>query len=194
MTNPSLQHLFFIIIGPSGSGKTKVAEAVFPKDYKVISHTTRPKRLGEQEGVDYYFETQEQFQNLIQSNALAEYDTYNGQKYGVGIDELLRKTSKHCAYDVLTFQGFEAIEKLFKPMVVPIFLDVSKENVLTRLQERGDLPEIIKERSALYDQEIKNKEKIIHYPQHFIIDANQPFDCVVKSLAHIVEECIKKHD
>lgn len=191
MKKASLHHLFFIIIGPSGSGKTKVAEAVFPKEYKVISHTTRPKRTGEQEGTDYYFETQQHFQQLIESKALAEYDTYNEQKYGVGIDELLRRTTEHYAYDVLTFQGFQAIEALFKPMVIPIFLDVSKENVIARLQERGELPEIIKERSALYDQEIQNKEKIIRYSPHFIIDANQPFEHVVNTLKQIIDISIK---
>ena len=50
-----LQHPFFVIMGPSGSGKTAITSKVFPKNYKVISHTTRKKRLDEVDGVDYYF-------------------------------------------------------------------------------------------------------------------------------------------
>ena len=57
-----LQHPFFVIMGPSGSGKTAITSKVFPKNYKVISHTTRKKRLDEVDGVDYYFETKASFQ------------------------------------------------------------------------------------------------------------------------------------
>jgi guanylate kinase len=193
MKTQALKHPFFVIIGPSGSGKTKVAEAVFPKEYKVISHTTRPQRVNEKQGIDYYFETQEHFDQLIRSKALAEFDTYNGYNYGVGIDELIMKTTAHPAYDVLTIQGFQAIEQLFKSLVIPIFLEVSKENMLARLQERGEAPTIIEERSALYEQEARNKELIKHYPTHFIVDANQPFSSVVKDVKEIVNNTLKNH-
>ncbi|WP_249921811.1 guanylate kinase [Enterococcus sp. 7F3_DIV0205] len=187
-----LKHPFFVIIGPSGSGKTKVAEAVFPSDYKVISHTTRPIRNDEKNGVDYYFETKEQFEKLLNDGALAEYDTYHGNQYGVGIEELIQKTSNHYAYDVLTFQGFQEIEKQFGYMVIPIFLDVSKKNVLSRLQSRQDDAEILKQRGELYDQDSYNINKVIAYSNHYIIDGNQSFEKVVRDVKQTVNEVVEK--
>ncbi|ALS01146.1 guanylate kinase [Enterococcus silesiacus] len=192
MERKKLKHPFFVIIGPSGSGKTRVAEAVFPSEYKVISHTTRPIRKEEVEGADYYFETEEGFQHLLNMNALAEFDTYHGNQYGVGIAELIQKTTDHYAYDVLTFKGFQKIEEQFGNMIIPIFLDVSKKNVLSRLQTRENDTILIKQRGALYTQESQNKNKIITYPNHSIINANQPFEKVVKEVEQAVNERIKK--
>lgn len=179
MTIAQLTYPFFVLIGPSGSGKTNVAEAVFPKEAKVISHTTRPKRPSEQAGVDYYFDSQEQFASLIQSNAFAEYDCYNGYYYGVSIEELLGKTANQAAFDVLTYQGYKQITTKFNGMIVPIFLDVSKENVQKRLNARGEHPDKIQERLALYEKDTQTKKKLIHQQQAFIIDANQSFEQVV---------------
>lgn len=186
MERKKLDYPFFVIIGPSGSGKTKVAEAVFNSKYKVISHTTRSIRKEEKDGVDYYFETKEQFEQLIDTGALAEHDTYHGNQYGVGIAELIQKTTDHYAYDVLTIKGFQEIEKQFGNMVIPIFLEVSKKNVLVRLQTREDDEAIITQRGALYDQEIQNKDKVITYPNSYIINANQSFENVVAEVKNVV--------
>lgn len=192
MTKKKLKHPFFVIIGPSGSGKTKVAEAVFPADYKVISHTTRPIRKEEIDGIDYYFETEQQFEQLIKNQALAEHDCYHGYQYGVGTFDLLEKTSDHYAFDVLTFNGFQEIEKIFGEQVIPIFLDVSKENVLSRLKEREENNELIEERLALYEQEVKNKGKISSYPNAHLVDADLSFEAVVKAVKQIVESRLDK--
>lgn len=188
MTIKKLKNPFFVIVGPSGSGKTRVAAAVFPKEYKIISHTTRPIRKEEQNGTDYYFETKESFLQLLNAGALAEHDVYHGHQYGVGIAELIEKTENHYAYDVLTIKGFQAIEKMFGHMVIPIFLEVSKENVFLRLQTREEDVELINERGALYDQEAKNKDRILEYPNHYIIDANQQFNDVVMEVERVVHE------
>lgn len=192
MKRKKLKYPFFVIIGPSGSGKTKVAEAVFPAEYKVISHTTRPIRNEEEDGQDYYFETKQRFEYLLNTGALAENDTYHGNQYGVGIAELIQKTTDHVAYDVLTINGFQAIEKQFGTMVIPIFLNVSKKNVLTRLQTREDNEKIIAQRGALYEQEIQYKNKVIGYPNYYIINADQSFEKVVKDVKCAVEEAVKR--
>lgn len=187
-----LNHPFFVIIGPSGSGKTRVAEAVFPVEYKVISYTTRPIRKEEQDGVDYYFKTKNDFRDLLCSEALAEFDTYHGNQYGVGILELINKTENHYAYDVLTIKGFQAIEKQFGNMVIPIFLEVSKKNVLSRLQIREENNKVVMERGALYDQESQNIDKLRAYQNYYLIDANQPFEEVVKEVKQIVTKNVAR--
>jgi guanylate kinase len=188
MTTNELKQPFFVIIGPSGSGKTKVSEAVFPAKTKVISHTTRPKRTGEIEGKDYYFNTQVQFEALIQQQALAEYDYYQGHYYGVAIADLLKKTREHYAYDVLTFKGFQAIRMHFGERVIPIFFDISKENVRERLEQRETDAQIIQTRLASYETDMKQKAHLQQYPDVFVIDANQSFADVVEQLKAVVRQ------
>jgi guanylate kinase len=190
MTTNKLKQPFFVIIGPSGSGKTKVSEVVFPAKTKVISHTTRPKRTGEIEGKDYYFNTQTQFEDLIKQQALAEYDYYQGHYYGVAIADLREKTSEHYAYDVLTLKGFQAIRTLFGAKVIPIFFDISKENVLARLEKRETDPQIIQTRLASYETKMKQKALLQQYPNVFMLDANQSFEDVVEQLKAVVRQVL----
>lgn len=187
MDNQPLKHHFFVIMGPSGSGKTRVTEAVFPSEYKVVSHTTRKIREGERDGVDYYFETPQEFEKLIQNDALVEYDFYHGNYYGVGKAAIFEKTNDHCAYDVLTFKGFQQIEKFFGSKIIPIFFDVSKEKVTSRLNIRESNPVTIEQRLKLYDEEILVKNQVTSYPNSVIINANEDFDQVVASLRQIVK-------
>ncbi|MTD38092.1 guanylate kinase [Erwinia sp. CPCC 100877] len=188
MSTNELKQSFFVIIGPSGSGKTKVSEAVFPAKAKVISHTTRPKRAGEKEGKDYYYNTRAQFEELIRQQAFAEYDRYQGHYYGVAIADLRKKTTDHYAYDVLTFKGFQAIRTLFGEKVIPIFFDISKENVLARLKTRETEPQVIQARLAAYEADIRIKAQLLQYNNAFIIDANQSFAEVIEQVKAVVRE------
>lgn len=188
MNKRQLNHIFFVIIGPSGSGKTEISSSVFPNNYKVVSHTTRPKRLNEIDGQDYHFETQHTFSKLIAMNVLAEHDFFNGYQYGVAISDIIKITENHVAYDVLTFNGFVAIEKLFGEKVVPIYFDVSKENVFLRLKKRETDSVKIAERLALYDEEIVVREKLKAYSNLIIINANRPFEYVVKNFEKVLKK------
>ena len=184
-----LLHPFFVIMGPSGSGKTAITSKVFPKNYKVISHTTRKKRLDEVDGVDYYFETKASFQALIETNQLVEYDFYHGNYYGVGVAAIVETTKEHPAYNALTFPGFQAVFERFGESVIPVFFDVSKENIYQRLKQRESDPKIIEERLNLYDQEILIKNQLEQYPNYQRIDANGP----IKEVAGLLQECIKHY-
>lgn len=78
----------FIICGAPGSGKTTV-QAYLTENLgftKVVTHTTRPKRHGEQDGKDYYFETQDTFFD----NHYLEYVTYDDNYYGSSFEGLKR--------------------------------------------------------------------------------------------------------
>ena len=168
-----LQHPFFVIMGPSGSGKTAITSKVFPKNYKVISHTTRKAS----------------FQTLIETNQLVEYDFDHGNYYGVGVDAIVETTKEHPAYNALTFPGFQAVFERFGESVIPVFFDVSKENIYQRLKQRESDPKIIEERLNLYDQEILIKNQLEQYPNYQRIDANGP----IKEVAGLLQECIKHY-
>ena len=74
-----------VVSGPSGSGKSTIVNSVLDtcKDLSFsVSATTRSQREGETEGVDYFFVTKEQFQQMIDNNELLEHAEYVGNFYG----------------------------------------------------------------------------------------------------------------
>lgn len=176
----------FIVMGASGSGKTKITEQAFPREAKIVSYTTRQKRWNEENGVDYYFIDRQQFEQLIEENRLIEHDLYDGQYYGVGREEITEKVKKHSVYNVLTLKGFEAISQAFGNQVVPIFLDVSKENILKRLKRRSESSEAIRKRSAIYEKDMKIKEALQKYPNFRVIDGNQELQQAIAELKDII--------
>ncbi len=78
--------LLFVLSGPSGVGKGTVRRAVFEDENTnfsySISMTTRTKRPGEEEGVDYYFLTKEEFELLIEKDELLDYAQFVDNYYG----------------------------------------------------------------------------------------------------------------
>ena len=78
--------LLIVLSGPSGVGKGTVRKAIFESsdnDFQYsISMTTRNMRPGEEEGVDYFFRTKEEFEALIEAGEMLEYAEYVGNYYG----------------------------------------------------------------------------------------------------------------
>ena len=75
----------FVVSGAAGTGKDSVVRALreaHPEIEKTVSATTRAPRPGEQEGVDYYYRTREQFQQLLENDQVVEHNFYNGNYYG----------------------------------------------------------------------------------------------------------------
>lgn len=84
----------FVVSGAAGTGKDSVVNALraaHPEIEKTVSATTRSPRPGEQEGVDYYYRSQEQFQQLIANDEVVEYNFYNGNYYGTLKEEIHRR-------------------------------------------------------------------------------------------------------
>lgn len=82
--------LLIVLSGPSGVGKGTVRQAIFSKGERdfiySISATTRQRREGEVEGVDYFFKTREEFEDMIKNDQLLEYTEYVGNYYGTPVD------------------------------------------------------------------------------------------------------------
>lgn len=77
--------MIIVLLGASGSGKSTI-ENELATHYgfeKIISYTTRPPRIGEEDGKDYYFTGNNDFTTMINTGVLAEYDEYSqGRLYG----------------------------------------------------------------------------------------------------------------
>ena len=77
--------IIFILTGPSGVGKGTVVNQVLKKVnniYLSVSATTRPKREGEIEGINYFFKTQKDFEEMIKADELLEWAEFTGHYYG----------------------------------------------------------------------------------------------------------------
>ena len=78
--------LLIVFSGPSGVGKGTVRREIFESSENQfqysVSMTTRPQRPGEVDGVDYFFRTREEFEELIRQGQMLEYAEYVGNYYG----------------------------------------------------------------------------------------------------------------
>ena len=132
-----------VVSGPSGSGKTSLARSVCEelkdKAYFSISTTTRPKREGEKDGVDYFFITKEEFLKDIEDGYFLEWAEVHGNFYGTSkkqIDEALNQ-GKIVFLDI-DVQGHEAVRKAYPNIVTSIFVTTKNKDVLIeRLKKRG---------------------------------------------------------
>lgn len=170
----------YILIGPSGSGKTTLASQLFRPEQKVISYTTRLPRPQEVQEKDYHFVSQEAFTTMILNNEFAEYDCYAGNYYGVRKAELDGLLEKNHCYDVLTATGFWHLRERYGQQIIPIYLEINQQTLLTRLKHRGDPPEVIDTRMELYQKEQAELKKLKTVPELICLDGNQPTATILK--------------
>lgn len=143
----------FLITAPSGSGKTTVANFLGRVWKECISHTTRPMRDGEEDGVTYYFKTKEEFEKIEMIEKVA----YDGNLYGLSkfeVNDVLSSNSH--AYVIVEHEGYKQIKEKY-PQAVGIFLYMSKEDCLANMLLRGDSLDKAMKRIKLYDDEVKNR-------------------------------------
>ena len=132
-----------VVSGPSGSGKTSLARAVCEelgdRAYFSISTTTRSKREGEKDGVDYFFVSKEEFLKDIEDGYFLEWAEVHGNFYGTSkkqINEALNQ-GKIVFLDI-DVQGHEAVRKAYPDIVTSVFVTTKNKNILIeRLKNRG---------------------------------------------------------
>jgi guanylate kinase len=158
--------LLFVISAPSGGGKTTLCEellATRKEMTRAITCTTRAKRPGETEGVDYYFLDDKTFLKRVQAGHFLEHATVYSNSYGTLRSEVLDKL-RH-GEDVLLnidVQGAASIRQRLehddelKRAFVSIFLTPPSLQILEeRLKKRGqDAPAVIQKRLAVARQEL----------------------------------------
>ncbi len=153
--------LLIVLSGPSGVGKGTVRKAIFDSednDFQYsISMTTRKKRIGEVEGVDYYFRSHKEFEKLITAGEMLEYAEYVGNYYGTPLS-YVQKTldeGKDVFLEIEVQGALQVKEKV--PDGVFIFLTPPDLTELrSRITGRGtDSIEVIDERMRIAREEIE---------------------------------------
>lgn len=187
--------LLIVLSGPSGVGKGTVRKHLFEHynndfDYS-ISMTTRKKRAGEKEGVDYYFRTRAEFEDLIENNGLLEYAEYVGNYYGTPL-QYVQETldSGRDVFLEIEVQGALKVRKQMKEDGIFIFLSPPDLGELeSRLVGRGtDSDEMIQKRIQKAVQELK----LIQYYDYVV--ENNSVDQAAQKVRHIIEsEHLKVH-
>jgi len=131
----------FIVSGASGVGKSTVLSKVMErrKDLRFsVSATTRAPRPGETHGVNYYFITKEQFEEMIRQDAFLEYDAHMANFYGTPVQQMEEKLlTGSVILDIEPNGAFQVRAK--RPDAVLIFIaPPSMEDLESRLRGRGD--------------------------------------------------------
>ncbi len=157
--------LIVAVSGPSGVGKgtvlAKVEELLEQANPGSVGHsisvTTRAPRGQEKDGIEYYFRTKEEFEQMIKDDEIVEYDTYVDNYYGTPAGPLKEMVTK--GQDVLfdiTIEGSLALNRKFDVDTVTIFiLPPSMEELESRLRGRGtETEEKVQKRLAQAKEEI----------------------------------------
>lgn len=147
----------FLITAPSGAGKTTICKQVGIWS-ECVSHTTRPKRVGELEGITYYYVSKDEFKDMENDELFVESVEYDGNKYGLSVSELNSRLSsgRKNAYVIVEHDGYKQIKEKY-PNAVGIFIHMSKEDCMANMLLRGDSVESASRRIEKYDEEIANR-------------------------------------
>ncbi len=175
----------FVVAAPSGAGKTSLVRALIersPDAEVTVSHTTRPKRPGEAQGVSYFFVTPEEFRALEAEGGFVEWATVFDNYYGTSQAEVDRVNGdgKHVILEI-DWQGAQQIREV-RPEAKSVFiLPPSMETLRERLRARGqDDEETIQRRM---DEAIS---EMSHYAEFDFVIVNEDFDVALDQLNAIV--------
>jgi guanylate kinase len=134
------QGLTFVISAPAGTGKTTLVQKLveeFPEVVASISYTTRQPRIGEMQGKDYFFVSEEEFKKRIAASDFLEHVSLYGDFYGTSRQwiEETQKQKKHVVL-VIDTQGAMLLKGKF-PATFIFIRPPSLEELEKRLLQRG---------------------------------------------------------
>ena len=180
----------FVITGPSGVGKGTLIRTLrerMPALELSVSATTRPARPGEEDGVDYHFLDDAEFQRRVDAGDFVEHATYSGRRYGTLRSELERRTAAgHPVVLEIEVQGARQVRGTM-PEAVQIFIaPPSPEALHTRLVGRGtDDAEQVQARLRTAEGELKARDEFAH------VVVNDRLDDAVDELTGIVRTALQ---
>ena len=163
MSDTKSKGKLIVISGPAGTGKGTVVEALRArKEYALsISATTRAPRGTEQDGVNYFFKTVEEFEKMIENKEFLEYANFVGNYYGTPKQYVLDRLDE--GRDVILeieVQGALQVKENYPEALLIFLLPPCKQELENRLRGRGtDSEETIIKRLARADEELALQDK-----------------------------------
>ncbi|HVS28368.1 MAG TPA: guanylate kinase [Solirubrobacteraceae bacterium] len=149
----------FVITGPSGVGKGTLIRGLLAREPEVelsVSATTRPPRPGEQDGREYHFLSDAEFDRRLEVGEFVEHASYSGHRYGTLRPELERRASAGVPVVLeIEVQGARQVRERVPGAVEVFIAPPSLEALETRLVGRGtDTPEQVAARLATAREEL----------------------------------------
>lgn len=187
--------LLVIISGPSGAGKDAVVKRMKELGYPfhfVITATSRPPRHGEQEGVDYFFLSEQEFRDLIDRGELLEHALVYGEYKGIPKQQVRKALAS--GKDVimrLDVQGAATVRGLVPDAILVFLIPDSEERLLQRLRARKTESE-----AALQRRMTTMREELKRIPEfdYVVVNRDGELDRAVEAIVAIMqaEKCRTK--
>ena len=178
--------LLIVLSSPSGAGKSTISRLLLDADRDVtmsVSATTRPKRPGEVDGVDYHFVSEDEFDRMIRANEFVEWAFVFGYRYGTPkapVKQALRK-GRDILFDI-DWQGARQLEPDFGEHLVTIFLlPPSMAELEQRLQNRRTDSEAV-----IADRMRRAADEIDHWAEYEYVLVNRDVDACLAQVRAIV--------
>jgi len=154
--------MLIIISGPSGSGKGTVVKALDKSRYALsVSVTTREKRAGETDGLDYFFRTMEEFEEMRESGKLLEHAYFCGNCYGTPRDYVEKKINEGQTVVLeIEVNGALQVREKFSNCILIFLVPPTMEELARRLVTRNtESAETIEDRLYRAEEEIELIDK-----------------------------------
>jgi len=184
--------IMIILASPSGVGKTTLVKLLSESRdfYTSISHTTRKPRNNEEEGKDYYFVNNDQFQNLIKKKEFLEYADVFSHLYGTTKTPVIKnlENSKNVVFDI-DWQGTEQIKKknLEYKLLTFFVLPPSKKALFNRLSNRDMKDKLI------VDERMKEFNKdILHWKNYDYVVINDDLQRCFNEICELIDSFINE--
>jgi len=175
----------FIIAAPSGCGKTSLVEALIKKTKNLcvsVSHTTRPPRPDEVNGINYYFVSINEFEEMIKNNSFVEHAMVFDNHYGSSTKLIREKLDE--GVDVILeidWQGARQVKENMPNSISIFILPPSKEALLERLQQRAQ------DNDATINKRMSDAQnQMQHFNEFDYLIINDDFDSALNDLNLII--------
>ena len=177
--------ILYTVFAPSGAGKTSLVKALLdqrPELTVSISHTTRPQRPGEVDGVNYHFTDRATFTAMIERSEFLEQAEVFGNLYGTS-QQWVQQTllSGRDVILEIDWQGAQQIRRLMPDNIGIFILPPSIEVLLHRLNARGQDDEVVIQRRMA-----QARDELSHYAEADFLVVNDQFDKALADLGAIV--------
>ena len=182
----------FVVSGPSGCGKTTLIRSLLKdkalklKLVRSISFTTRPKRPGEKEGVDYFFITEAQFKSRRRQKKILEWTRFLNYYYGTPREYVDGQLALHRSLALcLDVKGAMRLKKIYGSRALTIFiLPPSIDSLKERIRKRGCHTDgsVVASRMKIAGQELLRAREY----DHRIVNDN--FSLALKKLKGIIDK------
>ncbi|TVP89185.1 MAG: guanylate kinase [Pseudomonadaceae bacterium] len=175
----------YIVSAPSGAGKTSLVKALLEQVDSLhvsVSHTTRPQRPGEIDGVNYHFTDREHFLAQVEQGDFLEHAEVFGNLYGTA-QSTVEKTLAEGVDLILEidWQGAQQVRKKLPHACSIFILPPSREALRERLDQRGqDASEVIDQRMAQATEEMR------HFSEYDYVVINDDFNTALDDLRAIL--------